>query len=243
MTNIFLDIETLPEPNGYERFLKEEKANFKAPKDLTKTQACADLGLKGDDAKYTSKDDAIRMWEERFAEEKSPEVAEDKWRKTSFDGAKGQICSIAWAKKNDDVSSITIDGFSEKEALEEFAQILKSDRINTYYFIGHNIRFDLKFLYRRFVILGIDPGFKLPFDGRHKSDFYCTSEAWAGFNQRISQKDLAEVLGFKGKPDDIDGSQVFDYYQAGKIAEIEEYNRFDVETVRKIYNRLNFIQG
>ena len=73
--NVFLDIETIPGESCREEFIAEAVANFKAPSSLTKTQACADLGLTGDDAKFTAKDDAIRQWTERFNVERAPEVA------------------------------------------------------------------------------------------------------------------------------------------------------------------------
>ena len=56
----------------------------------------------------------------------------------------------------------------------------------------------------------------------------------------MSQNNLCKALGIEGKPGDIDGSKVWDFYKAGKIDRIEEYNRHDVETVEKIYNRINF---
>ena len=58
----------------------------------------------------------------------------------------------------------------------------------------------------------------------------------------MSQDNLCKALGIKGKPDDIDGSKVWDFYKAGKIDEIEDYNRDDVDKVRQIYNRINFIK-
>ena len=51
--NVFLDIETIPGQGLYEDYLSAELENFKAPSSLTKTQACADLGLTGNDAKLT----------------------------------------------------------------------------------------------------------------------------------------------------------------------------------------------
>ena len=127
MTNVYLDVETIPAQSGlhsYENYLAEDKANFKAPSGLTRGQACKDLGLTGDDAKYTSKDDAIAKWEARFEEEKAPKVAEEKWRKTSFDGAAGELISIAWAIGDEDILSVSRQlGASEAVMLESLYYI------------------------------------------------------------------------------------------------------------------------
>ena len=66
-------------------------------------------------------------------------------------------------------------------------------------------------------------------------------QAWCGFKDRISQDNLCKALGIEGKPSDISGENVWDFYRAGGIDRIEEYNRDDVEKAREIYKRLNFL--
>ncbi len=240
---VFLDIETIPGESFRDEFLQAELENFKAPSSLTKTQACSDLGLTGNDAKFTSKDDAIAKWEEKFKLEKAPEVAEQKWLKTSFDGAKGEVCSIAWKVQGGEMQSVSQASHGDGVMMDIFFDHVKNNTDGRPpVFVGHYVGgFDLKFLFHRSIVLGIKPPFALPFDGKHDNQFYCTQAAWAGFNGKIKQDDLAKLLGLPQKPDDIDGSKVYDFYKAGKIDRIEEYNRYDVETVEKIYNRINFI--
>ena len=76
------DIETIPDqtPGAYEEFLQAEKENFTAPSDLSKKQALIDMGLddKEEPQKYWTKPESIKEWENHFAEEKAPEVAEEK---------------------------------------------------------------------------------------------------------------------------------------------------------------------
>ena len=248
MTKTFIDIETIPcqketGPGSYAEFLKESMDNFKAPSTLTKGQACEDLGLTGNDAKFTSKDDAIKKWEDKFADEKAPEVAEANWRKTSFDGAKGEIISIAWAIEDKIVESIHRKlGDSEVDMINRFFTLLKDDlKLRKPFFIGQYLAgFDLKFIFHRCVVLKIKPPFDLSFSGRHGVDFYCTQIAWAGFNGRMSQDNMCKALGIEGKPGDIDGSLVWDFVKAGKEERVAEYNGDDVKKVREIYNRLTF---
>ena len=108
------------------------------------------------------------------------------------------------------------------------------------FFIGHNITFDLKFIWQRCVILGICPNFSLPFTGRHASHFHCTMQAWAGYGGRISQDRLCKALGMPGKADGIDGSKVWDCVKSGDTASVLAYNVNDVETVFELYRRQTF---
>lgn len=244
--NVFFDIETIPAQTGehcFDNFLARELEDFKAPSTMTKTQACADLGLTGNDAKYTSKDDAIALWEKKLSEEKAPEVAEEKWRKTALDGAAGELISISWAVGDGEIKNIFRNlGDSEKDILDAFF-IQLDDQLNQRppYFIGQYIGgFDLKFLFHRAIILGVKPPFDLPFDGYHGRDYFCTQAAWAGRGGRMSQDNLCKALNIKGKPDDIDGSKVWDFVKAGNVERVAEYNDDDVSKVRQIYKRMTF---
>ena len=168
---------------------------------------------------------------------------EAEYRKGSLDGAKGQICSIAYAVEDGPVMSLSTDSGDDSLIIKRFFSSLPDylkDRPP--FFIGHYIAgFDLKFIFHRAVILGIQPPFELPFYGRHGQHFYDNMQAWCGFKDRISQDNLCKALGIEGKPSDINGGNVWDHYKAGDIHRIEEYNRLDVEQARKIYNRLNFL--
>jgi DNA polymerase elongation subunit (family B) len=241
MTQIFLDIETIPGQGLYDDFLKDAQENFKAPSSLTKAQACSDLGITGNDAKFTSKDDAIAKWESVFSEQKAPEVANENWKKTSLDGSKGEIWSIAFCM-NGEMTVIDRGAYpdfsSEKELLAEFFLLISSVRER--FFIGHNITFDLKFLFHRAVINGVRPTCRLPFDGYHDRDYYCTMAAWAGRRDRISLDNLCSALGLSGKGD-IDGSKVWQALIDGRHAEVSEYNIDDVQKVLDVFNKLNFM--
>ena len=224
--NCYLDIETLPtQPE------EEEKA------EIAKTIS-APAAMK--------KAETISDWHEgkgKYAGSKATAI-EEAYRKTSLDGASGQVCSVAWKYEGAQhiySESNDCDGGDYEVIYEFFYQLSKHLYKRPPFFIGHNITFDLQFIWRRAVILGINPPFILPFNGRHGKDFYCTMQAWAGYNKRISQDNLCKILGIEGKPGDICGANVWDHYKAGNIKLIEEYNRHDVETVEKIYNRINFI--
>jgi len=249
MKNVFIDIETIPGQGNLVSYLADAKANFRAPSSLTKGKACEDLGLAGDKAKYTSKDDAIRLWCEKFSEEKAPEVAEHEWRKEALDGAKGELWSIAWSVDGEmkQIDRGEIDRL-ENEAgfLARFYGLLeiqltndKSHNIQQANFIGHNVVFDIKFILHRSIILGVKPCVEMPFDGYHGRDYFCTSKAWAGVRDRISLDNLCKALGLSGKGD-IDGSKVWDALKNGRYREVAEYNVDDVEKVILAHKKLTF---
>jgi hypothetical protein len=223
--NVFIDIETIPQQQ--EEATKAEIAKtIEAPTAMKKAET-------------------IKAWHdgEGKYEGVKEKAIDDAYRKTSFDGAKGEICSIAWKVEGFAIDSIARNVTDEKEMLELFFNTMAgSCGGRPPFFVGQFIGgFDLKFIFHRAIILGVKPPFAIPFSGKHGHQFYCTQAAWAGYGGRMSQNNLCAALGIEGKPDDIDGSKVWDFYKAGKIDRIEEYNRYDVETVETIYNRINFI--
>jgi len=222
--NVFLDIETIPQ-QPEEETKAEIAKTIEAPATMKKAETIADWH--NGEGKYAGVKDA---------------AIEDAYRNTSFDGAKGQVCSIAWKPEGGVLSSCT-DAKGEKDLLQMFFEDLKAQcNGRPPFFIGQYVAgFDLKFLFHRCIINKVNPGFNIPFAGRHGKDFYCTQAAWAGYGGRMNQDNMCKALGIEGKPDDIDGSKVWDFYKAGNIKRIEEYNRDDVEKNIEIYNRINFI--
>ena len=222
---VFFDIESIPEQPE-----NEAKARIAETIEAPATM---------------SKPETIEDWHQgrgKYAGVKAGAI-EKAYRDTSFDAAKGQICSIAFAVGDSPVMSMSTDKGCDSDLIKLFFEALAPQlKDRPPFFIGHYVGgFDLKFLFRRAVILGIKPPFNLPFDGRHGQHFYDTNQAWCGFQDRISQDNLCKVLGIEGKPGGIDGSKVWDFYKAGDIARIEEYNRDDVKKNRMIYKRLNFL--
>ena len=225
MTNCVLDIETLPAQPEDEA--KARIAETIKPPAAMKKQETIDDWQNGAGKYALAKDVAI----------------EAEYRKGSLDGAKGQICSIAFAVEDGAVWSESTSCGNDSILLRSFfAAVSNQTKGRPPFFIGHFIgSFDLKFIFHRAVILGIKPPFELPFYGRHGQHFYDTNQAWCGFRDRISQDNLCKALGIEGKPSDISGANVWDYFKAGGIDRIQRYNEDDVEKNRMIYKRLNFL--
>jgi hypothetical protein len=67
---------------------------------------------------------------------------------------------------------------------------------------------------------------------------------WLGAKRFVSLDDIAWALGIESsKTSDVEGSKVFDLYQAGKLDLIREYNLNDVRVTRKVYERMVFSFG
>lgn len=159
------------------------------------------------------------------------------FRGTSFSGEFGRIFCIGYAVDSQPVECLSGD---EKKMLQDFWQIAKNEHL----FIGHNVMdFDFRFIYKRSIILGVRPTKDLSF-ARYRSDpIFDTMKEWEKWgSQGASLHKLALALGIESsKSYGIDGSQVYDFFLAGKTTEIIDYCKRDVEVTRKIYNRINFI--
>jgi hypothetical protein len=237
--NIYLDIETIPaqDPDAIKMLRKEadeEKRLIKAPsnyKDVAKI----------DEYIAAKKIEIDAAFDERY-------------RKTSFDGALGQIACVSYAIDDDDPAVIYA---SEWKDSEQFILTSLYENLQTSYspnsqvrpvFIGHNIvSFDLRFLLQRSIIVGVKPPMFIPFKAKPWDDVvFDTMTAWAGVGNRVSMAKLCEVFKIDAKGSEvdgeIDGSKVWDYVQAGRIDDVATYCMHDVIRTRQIYKRINFIR-
>jgi predicted PolB exonuclease-like 3'-5' exonuclease len=226
LMNLFFDIESIPDQR--EGALQEHIDNIAAP------------------ARY-KKQESIDNW----IKDKGPAAAVEQWKKTALEGISGQIVSIAWAfdkfpvtgeiDRSEDYSNESVVLSAFFDAIHDKVRAGEG-KFQQLTWIAHNgIEFDLRFLYQRAVILGIKPPFVIPVDARHGSAVYDTMKAWAGYRGYVKQDVLYAAVG--GEPfedDDMDGSQVWDYIQAGRYDEVLEYNKRDVLKVRHIYQRLTW---
>lgn len=231
-----LDIETIPAPNREFYIDAAEQEPFRVPGDMTRERAAMELGLL--DYKNFSKEQVLQMWALEFGPRRAEIAGDQAWRATALDGTYGRVLSIAWSVDFEEPTGII--KLNEPELLALAFNVIADDLDDRKpFFIGHNIPWDLKFLYRRAVILGIVPPFDLPFNGRHGQDYFCTSQAWCSHGERIKQDHLARALGLPGKGD-MDGSKVCDAWLAGEYGKILEYNMDDVKQNIHIYRRLQF---
>jgi predicted PolB exonuclease-like 3'-5' exonuclease len=237
--NIYLDIETIPaqDPEAIKMLRKEadeEKRLIKAPsnyKDVAKI----------DEYIAAKKIEIDAAFDERY-------------RKTSFDGALGQVVCVSYAIDDNEPFVIYTSDWKDSE---QFILTNLYKNLQTAYnpnsqmrpvFIGHNIvSFDLRFLLQRSIIVGVKPPTFIPFKAKPWDDVvFDTMTAWAGVGNRVSMAKLCEVFKIDAKGSEvdgeIDGSKVWDYVQAGRIDDVATYCMHDVIRTRQIYKRINFIK-
>lgn len=232
-TPIYIDIETIPGQSEAVREIVLEKAK----RDKERISA---PGNYKDPAKIA---EFIAMKEAEIDAE-----AEDRWRKTALDGGLGQIVAMSIAVGDGPIESHWLDPWKTSEPIilmrmnETIAAAYDKAKQVRPYFVGHNITgFDLRFIQQRCIINGIKPHNVIPFDAKPWDDrVFDTMTRWAGVGNRVSLDNLCKMLSIPGKPDDIDGSKVWDFVQAGKIADVAEYCAGDVERVRQIHKRMTF---
>lgn len=158
------------------------------------------------------------------------------FRNTSFQGEFGRIFCIGYAIDDKEADALTGD---ETEILKKFWQLAKEANL----FIGHNVMdFDLKFIYKRSIILGVKPTRNLSF-ARYRGDpIFDTMhewEKWSGRGAGLHRLTLA--MGLESpKGEGIDGSKVYDHFIAGKGEDIIRYCKRDVEATRKVYKKITF---
>lgn len=176
---------------------------------------------------------------EKWMEENGASAALEQMEKSSFDGGRGHICTIAWAKDDGEVQcfhAATLE--EEKPLLAAFFNAL--DPYHSETLVGHNILgFDIGFLRKRAIVLGVPlprndvfPRDPKPWEKK----IHDTMVMWAGGTNRISMDDLCDILGIPGK-DGFDGSMVADAWLRGEHAKIAEYCADDVRKTREIHKR------
>lgn len=169
---------------------------------------------------------------------KESESFEDFVAKTTFDGTFGRILCIGYAV-DDQVSEVFYNEGNERETLRQFWELARTCTL----FVGHNvIDFDLRFIYQRSIILGVRPSVELNFARYRNFPIFDTMREWTKWSMsNVGLEALAFALDISSpKGEGIDGSQVYSFFQNGKIKDILEYCKRDVDTTREVYKKMTF---
>jgi hypothetical protein len=226
-----IDIETIPLPAFKERASRRLKHALERGK--------------------MSEDGQQRYFEDQAAEE------ERAYRSGSLVATSGRVLSIAVhigpfaglhaegsdQKDSEHVFGIDSDGQeqTEEQALTDFLALMRSFDPDIDEIVGHNIiGFDLPFIFQRCLVNNITVRPFVNLSEFNVRGVYDTMHRWwLGAKNRVALDDIAWALGIpSSKTDEVEGSRVFELYQAGRLAEIREYNLNDVRVTCKVYERM-----
>lgn len=174
--------------------------------------------------------------------------------KTALNPLFGRVISVAATQDGKTVHVRGIDEVeSEAELIDRFLNFIAEWRHRVHFeqkdsgfIVGHNVfEFDLPFLYRRAVVLGIDmnkyamvPVIPKPDDKPWRVDYvYDTMLAWGRPYPRL--KELALMFGLlTGEEDDMDGGDTLQAFLDGNMEAVKEHNANDVIIGYKVAERM-----
>ncbi|MBF8268106.1 MAG: putative 3'-5' exonuclease related to the exonuclease domain of PolB [Dehalococcoidia bacterium] len=213
MISLFLDIETLP---GDESVKAQIEADIKHPPQMTKPET-------------------IEKWEM----EQKPSEIEKKYRDTSLRGHTGRILCVGYIKEGPHGTTEGVLRGDEPAILKEFWELAADVDL----FVGFNVlEFDLKYIWQRSVVHRVSPSRRLDFARYRGGEVYDVMQEWEKWGRdHISLDALSRALGIPSPKDKMHGSEVYDYYLAGRLQDICDYCLGDVRATREIYNRMNFL--
>lgn len=217
---VYIDLESLPPEIDLEEF----KSTLEIPKTIKKEETKA-------------------KWIE--------ENWEEKYKRLALNTDKANICSIGVGVEEGDVCVFLSTERDEHKILSDFYDFLVSELKNGFdteleieinqsliTWVGfNNKKFDMELLWKRAMFHGLYDLAKLIPREKYTKNIYDIMEVWYPFeyNKYISQDKMCSFFNIEGKPDDIDGSMIYDVWHAGEFDRIVEYNADDVEKVKKLY--------
>ena len=159
-------------------------------------------------------------------------------KKLSLSAATAKILCLCYAIEPPAGCEVQVLQGEETEIIKAFWKLAAECNL----FVGHNILdFDLRFIYQRSIIHQIKPSRDLPFARFRNAPIYDTMQEWSKWGREHASLDtLSKALSIPSPKETLDGSKVYPHYRAGKIAEIVEYCKRDVDSTRQLYRRLTF---
>ena len=229
-TLVYIDIETLPGDNAPDLqelnaidYIVSQGAHPKNLKDQTKI-----------DLWYVNKQEQLSQ---KHVDDLLAQEAKQKedHAKQALHSMKGTIFCVSLAIENGPVETFT---GNESIILEEILTCLEGFKNNAYTsfcFVGHNVYFDLGFLFHKAIKLKSPLRHVLP-RSKDRNLIIDTNKEWnlGQYGKYTKLADIAAFLGIEQK-DEIDGSQVWDAYKRGNLDQIIQHCESDVEVVREIY--------
>ena len=159
-------------------------------------------------------------------------------KKLSLSALSAKIICLCYTIEPSLSGAVEVLQGEETDIIKNFWKIVPDCNL----FVGHNILdFDMRFIYQRSVIHQIKPSRDIPFTRFRNAPIYDTMQEWSKWGREHASLDsLSKALDIPSPKENLDGSKVYPFYRAGKLPEIVEYCKRDVESVRAVYKRLTF---
>ena len=159
-------------------------------------------------------------------------------KKLSLSAVTAKIICLCYTIEPSLSGAVEVLQGEETDIIKNFWKIVPDCNL----FVGHNILdFDMRFIYQRSVIHQIKPSREIPFTRFRNAPIYDTMQEWSKWGREHASLDsLSKALGIPSPKENLYGAKVYPYYRAGKLPEIIEYCKRDVESVRAVYKRLTF---
>jgi 3'-5' exonuclease len=133
----------------------------------------------------------------------------------------------------------------EKQLIRSFVERVSELRPVLVSFNGNS--FDLPVLRYRAMVHGLAaPGLNArKYFNRYGDDAVDLCDLLSSYSptSRTTLNEFAKIIGLPGKPDDIDGSLVSEYFKAGRIREIADYCKGDVLNTFRLWLRYELFWG
>ena len=139
-------------------------------------------------------------------------------KKLSLSAATAKILCLCYAIEPPVGSAVQVFEGEETEIIKNFWKLA----VDCNLFVGHNILdFDLRFIYQRSIIHQIKPSRDLPFARFRNAPIFDTMHEWSKWGREHASLDLlSRTLSIPSPKETLDGSKVYPYYRAGKVADI-----------------------
>ena len=192
---------------------------------------------------YKSEEAISKWWREN-----GESARQDAISKTALNGLWGRIIAIGFAVEDGDPHVVTAD--DEAALIETFEMLLRAEMAqlgphgqgweHRAVWVGHNIEaFDLRYIWQRAKITGAAFSIPLPLDRMRASNRFDTMLAWAGWGNRVKQRDLEMAFGLdRTDPLEHGGADVHQALQEGRLADVVAHCKEDIRLVRELHRRM-----
>lgn len=228
-TLIHIDIETIPGDT---------------PPDMEELHAVDYLVSQGAHPKNLKNEAKIDLWyvnkqaqlEQKYKDDLLAQEAKQKdlHAKQALNSMQGKIFCASVAIGDGPIETFTGDEAVILDSLNEFLNGFKNNGYVSHVFVGHNIYFDLGFLYHKSILHKSPLRYILP-KAKDRQMVIDTNKEWnlGQYGKYTKLSDIAKFLGIEQK-DEIDGAQVWQAYKRGNFDQIIAHCESDVELVRAL---------